>query len=492
MEELCQPSINGRGGPIAPITFQATDFGLHHHMIQQVPNTCQFHGLPGDDANRHIDKFLEITQHMKQNEVSDDALHLSLFPYSLTHHAIACDLKEITTRSGVSYDGPPIPPPTSSLPKVMERVPEVTKDTIQPTTTLVNENCSAVILKKLPEKLGDPDKFLIPCDFPELDECLALEDLGASINLMPFSIWRKLSLPELTSTQMILELADRLTTRPAGIAKDGGDFTLEEIEACLTIKSIPLGINETNLDLEVDIHLLEELLNNDPSSSPLPPKELNVEEIKTVKTSINEPPELELKELPSQLKYAFLEGTDKLPISIDPQDQEKSTFTYPYGTFTYRCMPFGLCNAAGTFQRCMMAIFHDMIKKTMEVFMDDFSIFDDSFFSRLSHLDKMLQRCSLEATKDQTFSAYILCEQDYDGCSMYTDHSALKYLLAKQDVKPRLLQWILLLQEFDVIIRDKKGAENLAANHLSRFENRHQDEFEKKEITETFPLENLG
>nr|GEY34934.1 hypothetical protein [Tanacetum cinerariifolium] len=85
-------------------------------------------------------------------------------------------------------------------------------------TTPMNENCSGVILKKLPEKLGDPGKFLIPCDFPKLDECLALADLGASINLMPLSIWKKLSLPELTSTQMILELADRSTTRPAGIA----------------------------------------------------------------------------------------------------------------------------------------------------------------------------------------------------------------------------------------------------------------------------------
>nr|GEU69921.1 hypothetical protein [Tanacetum cinerariifolium] len=87
--ELCQPSINERGRPIASIPIQATDFGLRHHMIQQVQNSCQFHGLPGDDANRHIDKFLEVIQHMKQNEVSDDALHLSFFPYSLTHHATA-------------------------------------------------------------------------------------------------------------------------------------------------------------------------------------------------------------------------------------------------------------------------------------------------------------------------------------------------------------------------------------------------------------------
>ncbi|GJU39647.1 reverse transcriptase domain-containing protein [Tanacetum coccineum] len=75
---------------------------------------------------------------------------------------------------------------------------------------------------------------------------------------------------------------------------------------------------------------------------------------------------------------------------------------------------------------------------------------------------------------------------------VYTDHSALKYLLAKQDAKPRLLRWILLLQEFDVIIRDKKGAENLAADHLSRLENPHQSDLEKKEITKTFPLETLG
>nr|GFC59142.1 reverse transcriptase domain-containing protein [Tanacetum cinerariifolium] len=85
--------------------------------------------------------------------------------------------------------------------------------------TSVNENCSAVILKKLPKKLGDPCKFLIPCNFPEIVECLALADLGASINLMPISIWRKLFLPELTPTQMILELVDRSTTRPTGIAE---------------------------------------------------------------------------------------------------------------------------------------------------------------------------------------------------------------------------------------------------------------------------------
>ncbi|GKB71855.1 hypothetical protein Tco_0933267 [Tanacetum coccineum] len=158
------------------------------------------------------------------------------------------DLKAITTRSGISYDGPPIPPPFSTLPKVVEREPEVTKDTVQPSTeniqpldvqiqapfdepvelhfelsfadallhmskfasmfksllnnkeklfdldkTPINGNCSAVIQKKLPEKLKDPGKFLIPCNLPEIVECLALADLGSSINLIPLYI-RKESL----------------------------------------------------------------------------------------------------------------------------------------------------------------------------------------------------------------------------------------------------------------------------------------------------------
>ncbi|GKF65099.1 reverse transcriptase domain-containing protein, partial [Tanacetum coccineum] len=96
----------------------------------------------------------------------------------------------------------------------MDKMIELTK------MTPVNENCSAVILKKFPEKLGDPDRFLVPCDFLEMNECLALADLGASINLMPLSIWKELNLPALTKTRMILELADRTISTPTGIAED--------------------------------------------------------------------------------------------------------------------------------------------------------------------------------------------------------------------------------------------------------------------------------
>nr|GFC07791.1 reverse transcriptase domain-containing protein [Tanacetum cinerariifolium] len=91
---------------------------------------------------------------------------------------------------------------------------------IELTKTPLNENCSAVVLKKLPEKLGDPGRFLIPCDFTGLDNCLALADLGACINLMPLLIWKKLMLPTLNDTKMVLELADRTISKPTGVAEN--------------------------------------------------------------------------------------------------------------------------------------------------------------------------------------------------------------------------------------------------------------------------------
>ncbi|GJW48849.1 reverse transcriptase domain-containing protein [Tanacetum coccineum] len=155
-----------------------------------------------------------------------------------------------------------------------------------------------------------------------------------------------------------------------------------------------------------DILLLESFLNDDPSPPPnqgnyLPEirKELKICEAKTDKSLIDEP----LKEKAALIKVlkshkqaiawklSDIKGYFQIP--IDPHDQEKTTFTCPYGTFAYRRMPFGLCNAPGTFQRCMMAIFHDMIEKTMEVFMDDFLVFGNSFGNCLSRVDKMLKRC---------------------------------------------------------------------------------------------------
>ncbi|GKC86353.1 reverse transcriptase domain-containing protein [Tanacetum coccineum] len=486
------------------------------------------------------------------------------------------DLKAIITRSGISYDGPPIPPPLSPLPKVVEREPEVTKDMVQPRTeniqppvvqiqvlidepvvapkpkpfipypsrankqklrekddnlaskfveifkklhfeltkTLVNENCSAIILKKLPEKLGDPGKFLIPCDFSEIVECLALDDLGSSINLMPLSIWKKLSLPKLTPTRMILELADRSTTSLSGIAEDvfikvgkfhfpadfvvvdyvvdprvplilgrpflrtaralinvygdeltlrvddkaitfkvvlgfldsstsgnptpsldpilstsfpsltpfeGGNFILEEIEACLTNDSIPLGIDDADFDLEEDLLLLEKLLNDDPSS-PLPPKELHFEELKMIKSSIDDPPELELKDLPSHLEYAFLEGSDKLPVS------------------PVHCVP---------------------IKGGMTVVENEVN----------------------ELIPTRLVTEWHVCI-DYRKLNDATrkNHFPLPFM---DQMLERLAgnEYYCFLDGF--------SAKNLAADHLSGLENPHQDDLEKKEITKTFPLETL-
>nr|GFA18937.1 reverse transcriptase domain-containing protein [Tanacetum cinerariifolium] len=141
--------------------------------------------------------------------------------------------------------------------------------------TPLNEHCSAVLLKNLPEKLGDPGKFLIPCDFLGMDECLALTDLGASINLMRLSVWNKLSLPQLSPMCMTLELVDRSISRPVGVAED-----VYKTDAFLAIDDEPISsqIDESFYDLEGDIRLLEEFLNDDPSSPPLPPQELKVVE----------------------------------------------------------------------------------------------------------------------------------------------------------------------------------------------------------------------
>nr|GEY62296.1 reverse transcriptase domain-containing protein [Tanacetum cinerariifolium] len=778
MKELCQPSLNGRGGPIAPITIQATNFGLKNDMIQQVQNSCQFHGLPGNDANMHLGKFLHVTQSIKVNGVTEDALRLYLFPHSLTHHAIAwfdrlprnsintfeqmakmflmkyfppsmvtklrneitnfCQrpdeslfeaweryklsidrcpnhnmlpvtqidtfyngltlrhrdtinaaaggtfmkrrpeecydliknmaahhndwdtsaqqsessssitsssdteiaalkdemaennknlmrvlqvnqqLKAVTPNcetcgghhsfndcpatvgqtqnvyaagayqgelprenqffQGVSHgQNPPpayqasvyqasvhqpqIPQPqvvttneftnfmkannsilknmqtnmtsltnsnlelknmfgqfmkmniaSSSGSKTLpvEGETEAIKDTVHPTNnestkdvqppvvqteplilnseplvapiiepvvapisaskpnqrpsiaylsrlhdqklrdkandqrekffqifkylnfnisfadalilmpkfsptiktmltnkdklselarTPLNEHCSTVLLKKLPEKLGNLGKFLIPCDFPGMTECLALADLGASINLMPLSMWNKLSLPDLSPTCMTLELANRSISHPVGVAEDvfvkaitfnlyqasrysanykdmtanridvidmdceeysqevlrfsdvtvsgnptpyydpivstssptltlfgESDFLLEEVGAFLALEddSTSPEVDQSYVDTKGDIRLLEAFLNDDPSLPPpnqgsyLPQvqKELKICEAKTDKSAIDEPPEVELKDLPPHLEYVFLEGNDKFPVII--------------------------------------------------------------------------------------------------------------------------------------------------------------------------------
>ncbi|GJR69436.1 reverse transcriptase domain-containing protein [Tanacetum coccineum] len=217
--------------------------------------------------------------------------------------------------------------------------------------------------------------------------------------------------------------------------------------------------------------------------------------------------------------YCFLDGFSGLfQIPIAPKDQEKTTFTCPYRTFAYRRMSFELCNAPATFQRCMTAIFHDMVEEFMEVFMDDFSVFGNSFNCRLANLDKMLARCeetnlvlnwekchfmvkegivlrhkiSGAGIEVDRAKIDVIAKLPYPtNVKVYTDHSTLKYLFSKHDAKPRLIRWVLLLQGFDIEIKDKKEEENLAADHLSRLKNPDLGAFTEEEIVNKFPDKNL-
>nr|GEW41132.1 reverse transcriptase domain-containing protein [Tanacetum cinerariifolium] len=598
MEELCQLPLNGRGRPIAPIAILATNFRLKNDMIQQVQNSYQFYGLLGEDANKHLDKFLHVTQSIKVNGVTNDAIRLYLFPHSLTHHATTwfdrlprnsintfyqmakiflgkyfppsmvmnlrneitnicqrldeslfkaweryklsidrcpnhnmlpvtqidtfynglilrhrdtinatsggtfmkrrleeCydliksmnahhndwytfvqrsessssitssfdleivvvkakmintalslgsgtlpsntitkpkeDLKGITTRSGNAYQGPTIATTSYSPPKVVECVTEETNDTMPPTNnrstkdvqppvvqvenkipnfelvvapivepveapandqkekvfqifqdlnfnisftdalilmtkfgltikslltkkdklfklarTPLNLHCSAVLLKKLPEKLGDLGKFLIPFDFLGMDECLALADLGTGRVLidvyegeLTLRVGKEAVTFNLDQTSRYSANYDDINPTPSTktIVSNSSptltpfresDFLLKETDAFLAIDDEPISleIDDSYYDSEGDILLFEEFLNDDPSSPPLPPQELKVVEPTNDKYSINKPLMVELKDLPPNLEYVFLEGDDKLPVIIakDLKDEEKT------------------------------------------------------------------------------------------------------------------------------------------------------------------------
>ncbi|GKF28011.1 reverse transcriptase domain-containing protein [Tanacetum coccineum] len=234
---------------------------------------------------------------------------------------------------------------------------------------------------------------------------------------MPLFVWKKLSLLELTLTRMTLELADRSVAHPKGVAEDvfvkegkvyfPANFVVVYYDVD---PRVPLILRRPFLRTAralINVHSEELTLRvNDEAITPWVSPVHCVPKKGSMNVVENEDNELIPTRLVTKwrvcIDYRKLNDAthkDHFPLSfmdqipIDLKDQEKTTFTYPYGTFAYRHMPFGLCNAPGTFQRCMMAIFQDMIEETMEVFMDNFSVFRDSFSSCLSHLDKMLKRC---------------------------------------------------------------------------------------------------
>nr|GEY23403.1 reverse transcriptase domain-containing protein [Tanacetum cinerariifolium] len=671
------------------------------------------------------------------------------------------ETKAVTTRSGLAYEGstaqvqpsvvtisiskpvvlrtqskPSIPYPSSFtdalliMPKFALTIKSLlaNKDKLfELAKVSLNENCSAMLLKKLPEKLGDLGKEIT----------LRVNDESITFNLnqtMRYSstyddtLVNRVDVIDVTCEDFVQDVLDfqynPMSSNPTLVSDDlisksdsckvtivksssltltpfrESDFSLDKIEEFLNDDSIPTGIENPVYDSDGDILFLEKLLDEDPCS--LLQMDLKLAKESKEKYSIEEPPELELKELPSHLEYAFLEDSNKLPViiaknlkvnereallnvlkshkwaitwkisdikGIDPSpcvslihcvpkkggmtvvvNENNELISTRLVTGWRVCVDYRKLNDATRkdhfplpfmdqmLERCMMSIFHDMIEKTMEVFMDDFSVFEDNFSSCLTNLDKMLYRCEetnlvlnwekchfmcregivlghkisksgievdrakvdviaklphlttvkgvrsflghagfycrfiqdfskisrpmthlLEKEKPFVFSkecidafstlkkklteALILVVPDWNlpfelMCDasdyaigtvlgqrkskhfqpihyasktmteaqihytttekemlvvvyafekfwpylvlsksiVYTDHSALKYLLNKQDAKPRLLRWVLFLQEFDITILDKKGSENLAADHLSRLENPHQDE----------------
>ncbi|RDX91356.1 Retrovirus-related Pol polyprotein from transposon 17.6, partial [Mucuna pruriens] len=193
-----------------------------------------------------------------------------------------------------------------------------------------------------------------------------------------------------------------------------------------------------------------------------------------------------LEKLVGKSHYCFLDGFfGYLQIHIEPKDQHKTTFTSPFGTFAYTRMPFGLCNAPSTFHCCMTSIFSNLLQNCIEVFMDDFIVYADSFDACLENLSKVLTRC-IDTNLVLNFEKChfmvtegILLRHLVSNKAIKVDKSKIDNITSlpnpasvrkKPDAKPRLIRWMLLLQEFNIEVKHKKGAENSIANNLSRIE----------------------
>nr|GEZ94486.1 reverse transcriptase domain-containing protein [Tanacetum cinerariifolium] len=309
------------------------------------------------------------------------------------------------------------------------------------------------------------------------------------------------------------------TTSPTLISFRDSDFLLfEEADAFLGLEDDPDSpeLDPSYYDPEGDIISLEAILNSDPSppfpnheqSVPSFKEELKTCEAKTIKSSIDEPSEVELKDLPPHLEYAFLEGDNKLPVIIAKalRDKEKSALIKdtPFVFFEDCIQAFQKLKKKLTEAPILIAPNWDL---PFELMCDasDFSIGavlgqrHEKHFPPIHYASKTQTDAESNYTTTEKemlavvyafekFRSYLIMNK----CIVHTDHSALKYLFAKKDANVRFLRWVLLLQVFDFAVIDTKGAENLAADHLSRLENPYENVLDPKEINENFPLETLS
>nr|GEV58857.1 reverse transcriptase domain-containing protein [Tanacetum cinerariifolium] len=424
MEELCQPTLNGQGGPIALIAIQATNFRLKNNMIQQVKILANFmdfrpslsklrtymlrepiikvviltnlkviviclaivrtiisdhEGLiriktetiqirttkTKTGIKKTIMEFLRGTTKEETNSSKELVMvktRLQLIKHRLIKPRVTKlrfskprflnrkfntitspkeDLKGITTRNGNAYKGPMIPT-TSSLPKVVERETKVTKDTVPPINNGSTKDVQPSVVQietPIPNYEPVATPIVEPVVAPFTCEEYSQEVLRFFVSGNPTS-----------SSEPIISISS-----PTLTTFGDSDFLLEETDAFLAIDDDPISpeINDSYYDLEGDILLLEEVsrslikiecygffanmkrdillleefLNDDSSSPPLPSQELKVIEPTNEKSSIDEPPMVELKDFPPHIEYAFLEGNDKLPIIIAKylKDEEKTT-----------------------------------------------------------------------------------------------------------------------------------------------------------------------
>ncbi|GJQ96739.1 reverse transcriptase domain-containing protein [Tanacetum coccineum] len=446
------------------------------------------------------------------------------------------DLKGITTKSGVAYQGPTIPSTSSSSPKVINRDTEVTKDTMPPTNngkheegpTLrlltgirIRKELKVVEAKTVKSSIDEPPEVELKDLPPHLEYAFLEGD-----DKLPVIISKDLKDEEKAALIKVLKSHKR------AIAWKLSDIKGVDLEFCnqkilMEEDYEPTVQSQRRVNPKIHDVIKKEVeklldagliypISDSPWVSPVHyvPKKGGITVVKNDDNDLiptrlvtgwrvcidyrklNEATRKDhfplpfmdqmLERLAGNQYYCFLDGfSGYFQIPIDPKDQEKTTFTCPYGTFAYRRMPFGLCNAPGTFQRCMMAIFHDMIEKTMGSINDDTPVlrrfllympipFGENVKTSTSNGESRAQKKQAyfnlyTASKTRTilklnytttekellavvyafekFRSYLVMSKSI----VYTDHSAIKYLFAKKDAKARLMRWNSIAPRFGPI-----------------------------------------